>query len=135
MALHTTASWDKDAAKQRICSQLEGCVAELGEGPVAPHLAFTVGHGRNWINLWKPTIDSLDLILGRTYPAKPWNPRDGRITELGLHCHVDGNLGNDVLIAIAARRPSDESCEQSRLAPPPAERCENMQDPNIAGYQ
>jgi hypothetical protein len=45
VALHTTASWDKDAAKHQICSKLEGCVAELGEGPVAPHLAFNVGHG------------------------------------------------------------------------------------------
>ena len=68
VALHTTASWDKDAPKQQICSQLEGCVAELGEGPVAPHLAFTVDHGRNWINLWKPTIDSLDLILDGPTP-------------------------------------------------------------------
>jgi hypothetical protein len=48
------------------------------------------------------TIDSLDLILGRTDAARLWHPQDGRITELGLHCQVDSDLGNDVLIAIAA---------------------------------
>jgi len=31
-----------------------------------------------------------------------WHPQDGRITELGLQCQVDSDLGNDVLIAIAA---------------------------------
>src|SRR5271165_2653279 len=40
--------------------------------------------------------------------AYKWHPPDGRITELGLHCQVDGDLGNDVLIAIAARRQSNE---------------------------
>jgi hypothetical protein len=107
LIVRTTASWEKDAAKRQIYSQLEeNGVVQLDEGPVSLHLAFTVGHSRNWINLWKPTIDSLDLILGRTHPAELWNPRDGRITELGLHCEVDGDLGNDVLIAVAARQIS-----------------------------
>jgi hypothetical protein len=71
---------------------------------VALQLAFTVGLRRNWTNLWEATIDSLDLILGRTDAARLWHPLGRRITELGLHCQVDGDLGNDVLIAIAARR-------------------------------
>lgn len=98
----TTASASTNAYKRQISSQLENNVVELDEGPVALQLAFTVGLRRNWTNLWKATIDSLDLILGRTDAARLWHPQDGRITELGLHCQVDRDLGNDVLIAIAA---------------------------------
>ena len=112
LRVHTTASYEDTAYKRQISSQINDSVVELDEGPVALQLAFTVGPGRNWTNLWKPTIDSLDTILGRTHPARLWNPRDDRITELGLHCHVDGHLGNDVLIAIAARPLSDESSGQ-----------------------
>jgi hypothetical protein len=104
LPVHTTASSEKTAYKEQISSQIKDSPIELDDGPVALQLAFTLGPRRNWINLWKATIDSLDLILGRTYPAKQWNPKDGRITELGLHCQVDGDVGNDVLIAIAARR-------------------------------
>jgi len=106
--VHTTASASTTAYKRQISSQLENNVVELDESPVALQLAFTVGLRRNWTNLWKATIDSLDLILGRTDAARLWHPPDGRITELGLHCQVDGDLGNDVLIAIAARRQSNE---------------------------
>src|SRR5271165_184866 len=108
LTVHTTASASTTAYKRQISSQLENNVVELDESPVALQLAFTVGLRRNWTNLWKATIDSLDLILGRTDAARLWHPPDGRITELGLHCQVDGDLGNDVLIAIAARRQSNE---------------------------
>jgi hypothetical protein len=59
--------------------------AELPPGPVRLELSFVVGRRRNWINLWKQTIDSLDPILGRTNPDRAWHPRDGRITKLGMH--------------------------------------------------
>jgi hypothetical protein len=52
---------------------------ELPAGPVRLELAFVVGGG-NWLNLWKQTIDSLDPLLGRTYPERAWHPLDGRIT-------------------------------------------------------
>jgi hypothetical protein len=57
---------------------------------------------RNWLTLWKPTIDALDPLLGRTREARDWHPQDGRITDLGLHVTVDASLGHDVLISIAA---------------------------------
>ena len=78
--------------------------AELPVGPVRLELAFVVGPGRNWLNLWKQTIDSLDPLLGRTYPDRPWHPLDGRITELGMHLTVEPALRHDVMVGIDARR-------------------------------
>ncbi|WP_422748882.1 hypothetical protein ACN27E_10635 [Mycobacterium sp. WMMD1722] len=97
----TTASWDGPGAKEQIRTAL-AAVKELPDGPVKLELAFTVGPSRNWINLWKPTIDSLGALLGHEHPFREWNPRDGRITELGLHLHVDSILSYEVIIGIAA---------------------------------
>ena len=66
-------------------------------------LAFVVGPRRNWLNLWKQTIDSLDPLLGRTRPDRDWHPLDGRITELGMHRTVDPGAGNEVVVGIAAQ--------------------------------
>lgn len=44
--------------------------AELPPGPVRLELSFVVGPARNWLNLWKPTIDALDPLLGRTQPDR-----------------------------------------------------------------
>ncbi|UEA25156.1 hypothetical protein LK464_03620 [Mycobacteroides abscessus subsp. abscessus] len=98
----TTASWDGPVAKEQVRSALAG-VSELPDGPVGLELAFTVGPSRNWLNLWKPTIDSLGALLGHEQPFRPWNPRDGRITELGMHLDVDPSLRYEVVIGIAAR--------------------------------
>ncbi|MCA2308830.1 hypothetical protein JF767_08390 [Mycobacterium intracellulare subsp. chimaera] len=98
----TTASWDGTAAKEQIRSAIAD-VPELPDGPVKLELAFTVGPSRNWLNLWKPTIDSLGALLGHEQPFRPWNPRDGRITELGMHLDIDPSLRYEVLIGIAAR--------------------------------
>ena len=76
--------------------------ASLPDGPVRLQLSFTVGPRRNWLNLWKPTIDALGQILGSTTPGQSWHPQDGRIVELGLHCRVEQALGNEVLITIEA---------------------------------
>ncbi len=97
----TTASWAAQAAQEQIYAALADA-AELPAGPVGLELSFVVGPGRNWLNLWKQTIDSLDPLLGRTYPDRAWHPRDGRITELGMHVTVDPDLGHDVIIGIAA---------------------------------
>ena len=51
--------------------------------------------------MWKQTIDALDPLLGRTHPDRAWNPRDGRITELGMHVTVDPALRYDVAVGIA----------------------------------
>lgn len=99
--VRTSASSTSTAYKEQIDAQLAG-VDPLPEEPVLLELAFTVGPGRNWVNLWKPTIDALDALLGRTVPDRRWHPRDGRVVELGLHRHVDAALGHDVLIAVSA---------------------------------
>jgi hypothetical protein len=98
--VHTTASASTSAYKQQILDQLDGAT-EVAVGPVSLQIGFIVGPRRNWLNLWKPTIDALDQLLGRTRPDRPWHPRDGRITELGLHRTLDDDLGNDVLMAIS----------------------------------
>jgi hypothetical protein len=75
----------------------------LGEGPVALELAFEVGPGRDWLDLWTPTIESLDPLLGSSGPGEQWHPRDGRIVELGLHCRVEPDRGDHVYITVAPR--------------------------------
>lgn len=99
----TTASWEAQAAQAQIHAAVAGA-EELPPGPVKLELAFLVGSGRNWLNLWKPTIDSLDPILGRTRPDRAWHPLDGRITTLGMHLAVDPALRHDVMIGISAVR-------------------------------
>lgn len=88
--------------KQQIHDQLRHATA-LPDGPVAMQIAFTVGARRNWLNLWKPTIDAMEQILGRSQPERQWHPRDGRIVELGLHLAVEPKLGNDTRIVIRRR--------------------------------
>ena len=69
LVARTTASASTLAYKEQIYAAVAGA-AELPAGPVRLELAFVVGPGRNWLNLWKPTIDSLDPLLGR-YSPKP----------------------------------------------------------------
>lgn len=97
----TTASSSTPAFKEQIYNAVAG-TSELPPGPIHLELAFVVGPSRNWLNLWKPTIDSLSPVLGNAHPYRPWHPLDGRITELGLHLAVDRTLGHDVVIGIAA---------------------------------
>ncbi|MCU1578626.1 MAG: hypothetical protein JWP19_830 [Rhodoglobus sp.] len=99
--IHTTASSQREAYKQQISDQL-GNVQVLPDGPLVLELAFVVGQRRNWLNLWKPSIDALDKLLGRTNPERRWHPRDGRIIELGLHRNIDPTLRNEVMITVAA---------------------------------
>ena len=98
--VHTTASATTTAYKQQIHDQL-AAVLPLPEGPVAMELSFTVGAHRNWLNLWKPTIDALESLLGRSSAQRAWHPRDGRIVRLAMHHHVDASLGHEVHIAVA----------------------------------
>lgn len=99
--IRTTASSQSSTFKQQIHDQVNAALP-LPDGPVRLQLAFTVGPRRNWTNLWKPTIDALDPILGPTTPGRSWHPRDGRITELGLHCRIDAAFGNNVVVTIGA---------------------------------
>jgi hypothetical protein len=90
------------AYKERILAAVAGEPA-LPAGAVRLGLSFVVGPGRNWLNLWKMTIDSLEPLLGRD-PAetRPWHPDDGRITELSMHLTVDPAIGHEVVVGIAA---------------------------------
>lgn len=97
----TTASASTISFKEQIHAAVVE-EAELPHGPVSLELSFVVGPGRNWLNLWKPTIDSLDPLLGRTYSDRAWHPRDGRITELGMHLTIDPAARNQVLVGIKA---------------------------------
>lgn len=87
--------------------------SELPPGPVALQLAFSTGPSRNWTALWKPTIDALAPLLGRTYPHREWNPQDGRIVRLGLHHRIDPALGDDASVTVYAR-PADEDWPEVR---------------------
>lgn len=112
LVVETTASASTVAYKEQIYAAVAGA-DELLEGPVKLELSFVIGPGRNWLNLWKQTIDSLDPILGRTYPERPWNPRDGRITDLGMHVTVDAAARYEVLVGIAAT-PASLGAEHTR---------------------
>lgn len=97
----TTASSQTSGYKEQVRSGVAEA-AEILTGPVQLEIAFVVGPRRNWLNLWKPTIDALDPLLGRTRPDRSWHPKDGRITTLGLHLKTDPALGNDVVVSISA---------------------------------
>ena len=101
LKVKTTASASAVAYKEQIHDAVLGAT-EIPVGPVRLEISFVVGPRRKWWNLWKQTIDSLDPILGRTDPKCAWHPRDGRITELGMHATVDAALGYDILIGITA---------------------------------
>jgi hypothetical protein len=106
LVVRPTASYTKPAHKEQIHADV-AVAAELPVGPVRLELAFVVGPSkyRNWLNLWKPTIDSLEPLLGRD-PAedRAWHPREGRITELGMHLTVDPAFRYEVIVGIAAAR-------------------------------
>jgi hypothetical protein len=92
--------------KEQIRDQLVSA-EPLPDGPISLDIAFVVAQSRNWANLWKPTIDSLEPILGRTRGEKDWHPRDGRIVELALHGHSRPHTRNDVTVAIGANSSPD----------------------------
>nr|QLK01744.1 hypothetical protein HZU44_28345 [Micromonospora carbonacea] len=102
LRVRTTASASTAAYKRQIHDQIS-VAPPLPDGGIALQLAFVVGPRRAWPNLWKATIDSLGPILGRDHAAREWDTRDGRITNLGLHCTTDPFAGNHVTIAIRAR--------------------------------
>jgi len=106
--VRTSASSQSTAFKEQIRAQL-GDTRPIPPGPVRIQLCFTVGPTRNWLNLWKPTIDALGQILGHAPAAGPWSPLDGRIVDLGLHRRVNPSMGNDILIAIAATHATTRS--------------------------
>jgi len=99
--VRTTASSQTKAYKEQVRASVADGHEIPGDG-VQIQIAFVVGPLRNWLGLWKPTIDALDPLLGRTRVDRDWHPKDGRITNLGLHVAVDPSLGHDVVVAVAA---------------------------------
>ena len=101
-----TSSYETTAYKQEVQAAVADA-AELPDGPVRLELAFVVGPSkfRNWLSLWKPTVDALEPLLGRDpSETRAWHPRDGRITELGMHLTVNPEFRYEILIGIAATR-------------------------------
>jgi hypothetical protein len=110
-----TASSDMTAWKQQLVAGLAAStdVRVLPPGPVAVHLAFRIGPQRNWANLWKPAIDALGGVLGVDNPAKPFAPRDDRITDLGLQHSIDPRIGHAVQVDVWWR-PADRAAVPRR---------------------
>lgn len=92
----STAGYD---FKQQIADQIADA-NPIPAGPVFLELTFAVGPSRNWVNMWKPTIDSLGALLGLRRPDRPWDPDDGRIVELGMHNNVEPSLGYETVINV-----------------------------------
>jgi hypothetical protein len=98
------------AWKQQLAAGLAAStnLRVLPPGPAAIHIAFRVGPYRNWANLWKPAIDALGGVLGVDNPARPFAPRDDRITELGLQNSIDPSLGHAVQVDVWWRPAGNE---------------------------
>lgn len=98
--LSLNSSYLTPAFRETIASQLvkQGAAVVAPGEPLAVQISFVVGPRRNWLNLWRPTIDALGALLGEG--PKPWAPQDGRITSLGLHREVTMALWNEVLIQV-----------------------------------
>jgi hypothetical protein len=95
-----TASPETETYKRQVRGQLAH-LKPIRPGPVRVEITFVVSVRRNWMNLWKPTIDALTPILGSTRSDRDWHPLDGRIVELGLHLHTRADARNDITVAVA----------------------------------
>jgi hypothetical protein len=62
---------------------------------VSLEVAISIASGRNWINQWKPLIDSLGPILGER-PGRSFHPRDDLIISLSLHHTVGDHIGHEM---------------------------------------
>jgi hypothetical protein len=99
--VRTTASIVTTAFRQQVRHQI-AAARPLPDGGIALQLSFVVGPRRAWPNLWKATIDSLGPLLGHAIDTRAPAALDDRVTDLGLHCVVDPDVGHDVIIAIRA---------------------------------
>ncbi|WP_370330732.1 hypothetical protein [Mycolicibacterium hippocampi] len=99
-----TASYDAPGGlyKEQVRAAVADGAPVPADRPVRLELSFVVGFTMNYLNLWKPTIDALGPLLGPGVSGKPWDPNDGRITELAMHVTVNPNARYGVVIGIAA---------------------------------
>jgi hypothetical protein len=103
-AARITGSYEHPQWKTSIREALQARTRPIPHGPLSLDIAITTGPGRNWAILWKPLIDSFGPLLGED-PARPFHPRDDRITSLGLHHHIDTAIGHDVAIEATWAQP------------------------------
>ena len=89
-----TLTWRQEIDAQ-VRAQAPG---PANDGPLELHVVFRVGPVRNWLNLWKPAIDSFGGIVGDG--PRPFNPADHRIVWLGLHRQVDESRHHDVELQV-----------------------------------
>ena len=79
-------SYIRSEWRAQIAEQVGRQAAPAAEGPLELHVSFQVDPARrSWASLWKPAIDALVPILGQETRRQRMEPRDGRITTLGLH--------------------------------------------------
>jgi hypothetical protein len=113
--VRTTASIaDTTAYRQQIRRQITA-EGPTPDGGIALQLAFVVGPRRAWANLWRATIDSLDPLLGSDGKAHERKMRDGRITDLGLHCIVDPTMGHEVITAVRVQGTGQPTATMDRV--------------------
>jgi hypothetical protein len=98
--LRTTASAETTEYKQQIHEQLtaSGTRPMPAGSPMSAVIGFRCGPARNWLNLWKPTIDALGPLIGEG--NRMWSPRDGAIVDLALHLLVDPAMRWDVEVFV-----------------------------------
>jgi hypothetical protein len=92
-------SYERPAWRRQVAEQISSQAISAPEGPVELHVAFRVDSTvRVWTNLWKYAIDALVPVLGAETRSHRLEPRDGRVTTLGLH-RVDA-LGSGFAIEL-----------------------------------
>jgi hypothetical protein len=86
--------------KLSVRDRLRACSTLLCDGPAEVQLAWRCSTRRKWVNLWKPTGDTMGAVLGDAAGRQPFNPKDDRIVSLWLHRTVDETLGHRVKIGM-----------------------------------
>ena len=93
---------DRRAWKEQIVEQLALQAGPASPGPLELQVAYYLSPKRNWTTLWKPTLDSLGLVLGHP-PGRAFSPYDDRVVRVGFHRFVEDARGWDVSIRFAWR--------------------------------
>jgi hypothetical protein len=84
-------------------------IHQLQSGAVDIQLIWKCSSRRNWINLWKPTIDAMGPVLGEPDTHRPFHPNDDRIVSLKLHLNPNDSSGWSVDIGMMWRPSSNNS--------------------------
>ena len=98
-AARTRSSATTEAWKREVAEAVGHHDDAEGDDRLEVELAYRVGPGRAWINLWKPAIDALGGILGLV-GTRRWHPRDDRIVALSLHREVNDTLVHAVELGV-----------------------------------